>query len=218
MIVQINKALYPYARKCHAHNNYKNKSLPITDKDNYCGKYKNYELHPTNEKFLDICPNTTTSETDCKESSGMFFCKHSKSCIDKDKKCNGIVNCIYAEDEDWEECKTLFEFEETATIECYQTNRHEPYNFLIRATPCNGECKDENCNTNQIVLIVFIGLMFAGITIIVICVHFQTTKAFPSVVSDDPVIIDDEDVEARRNYKGNLLVKIKVIKYTYVLK
>ena len=207
--------MYPYVRKCHAHKHYQNKSESITD--NYCGKFEGRVESTTGTfGFHDICPNSTNNETDCKENQ--FFCKQSKSCIDQAKKCNGIINCVEGEDEDFDLCQESSKsiFPETATISCKEINRTGSYNIGILATPCNGvkECRDgrdENCDQDWRILSAFIGITFAGIVAICSYLHFRTTKRYPTIVSDDPENIDEETAEARSNFRGNVLAKIKVI-------
>ena len=198
-------ALYPFARKCIAHEKYQNKSQDST-KDS-CGKYEAFNLKAGKREFTDICPNSS-NETDCKgKGNEFFFCKKSKSCLDKTKICDGIVHCIHGEDEEIELCKSTFP--ETATIHCKEPDRGS-YDITILATPCSGECKDENCDTDWRILSAFVGFTFAAIAFLCSCIHFRTTKKYPTVVSDDPEIIDEEIANARQNYKGNVLANIKV--------
>ena len=70
-----------------------------------------------------------------------FYCNRSKTCIPKSFTCNGAVNCVHAEDEDFELCKHTFP--EGATVYCQEANRTQ-YNISIYAVPCDGiiECKD----------------------------------------------------------------------------
>ena len=199
------RALYPYVRKCHAHKHYQKKSQNISD--NHCGKFAVFKI---NWKFelLDICPYSANNETDCKENE--FFCELSKSCVHQDKTCDGIINCVQGEDEDWKLCKTKFKFDETATIECYQAKRGS-YNLLIKATPCSGECKDENCDQDWKVLSAFISFTFVVIILISSYIHFKTTNKYPTMISDAPENIDDETAKYRSGLKGDSLVQIKVL-------
>ena len=205
-------ALYPYARKCIAHEKYQHKTQKSTK--NSCGKYKgnkgwtNGIWNGKEKQQLDICPNSTI-EADCKGNE-FFFCKKSKSCLDMAKICDGIVHCIFGEDEAWNLCNSKFTFEDTATRECYQSNRGT-YDLFIKATPCSGECRDENCDTDWKILSAFVSFTFAAIIFLCSFVHFRTTKKYPTIVSDDPEIIDEEIANARQNYKGNVLANIKVI-------
>ena len=65
-----------------------------------------------------------------------FFCQKSKSCIPKSWTCDGAVQCIYGEDEDFELCKDTFP--ERATIKCLEANRTNLFNITIFAVPCDG--------------------------------------------------------------------------------
>ena len=74
-----------------------------------------------------------------------FYCQVSKTCIEKNKICDGVVHCIIGEDESLEACEHVFHerFSKSARIICLEVNRTS-YNFWIKAIPCNGivECKD----------------------------------------------------------------------------
>ena len=207
------RALYPYARKCIAHEKYQNKSQASTK--NSCGKYggQNSATHPVSAEILDICPNSAI-ETDCKGNE--FFCNQSKSCVEKAKICDGIVHCIFGEDEDWDLCKTEFKFDEAATIECNQSDRGS-FNLPIKATPCNGirECSDindEDCGESRTVLIISIVIAFVLILALCIFIHYKTITKYPTQISDDPEFIDDETAKYCSNLKGNRLAQIKVCK------
>ena len=187
-----NSDTYPIVRKCIVHQK------------------ENIQIEHC-KSHLDTCPNSTKNEKDCEE-NGKFFCKMSKSCIDQTKTCDGIVHCIGAEDEDFNLCHQASKsiFPETATIPCNEIGRGS-YNIKILATPCSGECRDENCDQDWRILSVFIGFTFAGIATMCAYLHFRTTKRYPTIVSDDPENIDEETAEARSNFRGNVLAKIKVI-------
>ena len=211
------RALYPYARKCIAHEKYQNKSQASTK--NSCGKYVGWNSATSDwDKILDICPNSTI-ETDCKGNE--YFCKQSKSCLDKAKKCDGIVHCIFGEDEDWDLCKAEFEFDEAATIECNQLDRGS-YNITIKATPCNGirECSDyndEDCKEDWITIIISLSTTFVVILVLFAFSHSRVTKKFPSTVPYVPEIDNldyEETANARSSIKGDVLAKIKVILFS----
>ena len=76
---------------------------------------------------------------------------------------------------------------------------------------CKKMYLDENCDTDWRILSAFVGFTFAAIAFLCSCIHFRTTKKYPTIVSDDPEIIDEETAKARQNYKGNVLANIKVI-------
>ena len=187
-----NYHLYPIVRKCIAHQNEKIQDITAE----HCNTRHSY-----------ICPNSLTSKTDCKKID-KFFCDQSKSCIDHDKTCDGIVHCVHAEDEDWDLCKT--KFDETATFKCIEKNRGS-YNIFITATPCSGQCRDENCDQDRRVVGASIGLTFAAIVGICSYIHFKTTKKYPAKNSDIIKKIDLNTANARNALKGDDLAKIKVI-------
>ena len=137
-------------------------------------------------------------------------------------KCDGIVNCVHGEDEEFELCQSTFP--ETATIRCQEIDRGSynvtidrwSYDITILATPCNGirECldiDDEDCGESTEVLITSLVIVF--IVILAVCgfVHHTTTKQYPTMISDDPEFVDDETAKYRSGLKGNILAQIKVI-------
>ena len=65
-----------------------------------------------------------------------FYCQESKSCIPKSWTCDGAVQCIYGEDEDFELCRNTFP--ERATFKCLEGNRTNLFNVTIFAVPCDG--------------------------------------------------------------------------------
>ena len=204
-MIDSNYALYPYARKCIAHEKYQYKSEKST-KDS-CGKFQNDygDIH-------DNCPNSK-NETDCKQKE--FFCEQSQSCIDKSKICDGIVHCIFGEDESIQLCKSTFP--ETATIQCKEIDR-ESYDISILATPCNGirECSDvddEDCDESKEALIISLVIAFVLITALCVFIHYKTTTKYPPQLSNDAEFIDDETTKYRSNLKGNQLAEIKVCQH-----
>ena len=197
--------MYPYARKCIAHEKYQNKSQASTK--NSCGKYVGWNPYTS-----DICPNST-NETDCKGNE--FFCDQSKSCVDKAKICDGIVHCIFGEDEGIELCKSTFP--ETATVQCKEIDRGS-YDISILATPCNGirECSDvddEDCDESKEALIISLVIAFVLITALCVFIHYKTTTKYPPQLSNDAEFIDDETTKYRSNLKGNQLAEIKVCQH-----
>ena len=107
----------------------------------YCDTYKEFKpenetQQSCNEKTLWLNPPYLLDKEET------FYCKISKTCIPRSWTCNGLVNCIFGEDEDFELCKSTFP--ESATIKCLEGNRGL-FNVTILAVPCNGiiECKHE---------------------------------------------------------------------------
>ena len=204
--------MYPYARKCIAHEKYQNKSQASTK--NSCGKYvgRNSATLVLDE-ILDICPNST-NETDCKGNE--FFCDQSKSCVEKAKICDGIVHCIFGEDEDWDLCKSPFP--ETATVQCKEIDRGS-YNITILATPCNGirECgekNDEDCEKDWIAIILSLSTTFVLILVLFAVLFYKVTKEFRAIVPYVAENIDEETANTRSALKGDALAKLKVRLYS----
>ena len=95
-----------------------------TDHSNTCGNFKVQSIESNKPVNFDICPNLFESQKECEE-KGKFFCKNSKSCIEKAKVCDGVVHCLDAMDEDFELCQHTFP--ETATFRCIEKNRDRYY-------------------------------------------------------------------------------------------
>ena len=68
-------------------------------------------------------------------SEDYFDCQESKMCIPKTFICDGSVNCKYAEDENFELCKSTFP--DGATYKCIEADRPF-YKIWIYAVPCDG--------------------------------------------------------------------------------
>ena len=107
---------YPYARKCSA---LKNQNMEV-ENSYTCGYFKVHSIESDTRVNLDICPNSIESQKECEE-KGKFFCKNSKSCIEKAKVCDGVVHCLDAMDEEFELCQHTFP--ETASFRCKEKNR-----------------------------------------------------------------------------------------------
>ena len=107
---------YPYARKCLPLKN-ENKEV---ENSYTCGYFTVESIESNKPVNLDICPNSIESQKECEE-KGKFFCKNSKSCIEKAKVCDGVVHCLDAMDEEFELCQHTFP--ETASFRCKEKNR-----------------------------------------------------------------------------------------------
>ena len=200
--------LYPIARKCVAHNGQMSEII------NVCGKSDEGGVITD----LEICPNSTT-QSDCNKTDD-FFCSESKSCIKKKQLCDGIVHCLYGEDERFEHCT----FPESATLNCTERGRTSKYNIEIKATPCNGqtECKDgkdEECEKNNLYIYIPMFCAFVVIAIFFFSLDYSIKRQQHDVVitntSDEP--ISDEAIRCRQNLKGNQLAKLKVCNYYITL-
>ena len=96
--------------------------------------------------------------------------------------CDGVVHCLFGEDETFEQCQKTFPKE--ATITC-QENR--AYDITIKAIPCNGgipECRDgsdEDCEDDIKVLVVAIVFL----VLLTFCIYFYLKwKIIPEWAED----------------------------------
>ena len=158
-----------------------------------------------------------------------YFCPLSKICIPNEWKCDGAVQCIHGDDEDFELCKDSFP--EAATITCLEKDRPF-YEIWIKATPCDGvvECKDgqdENCQLDppgmdyiimtSIVFVIFSAWIYKYIQIHATRANSDCTILIhsfdePAVIADDPEVITsiDWDPDECKKYKGMKLIDLKV--------
>ena len=163
----------------------------------------------------------TTTKSECNKTNG-YYCSLSQSCIKQEQKCDGIVHCLHAEDENFDECKNIFI--ETATIQCFESNRTSKYAITIKATPCNEEkeCKDKNdedCEKNNLFICILLFSAFVVTAIICYSLHFSTTRQHQVVIAccihttiahKTESNISDEAIRIRLNLKGNQLAELKV--------
>ena len=149
------------------------------------------------------------NETQCKIQN-MYHCSKSNQCIWQDWVCDGFVQCIKGDDEDFHLCNKRESFDEGATVKCTEAERFG-YNITILATKCNGrtECKDGNdevdCQKDDTAGLIAIGIMFWTIAVIWIAIHL---KFAPD---------DDTSQESRYDsnmacLKGDELAMLKVSK------
>ena len=161
-----------------------------------------------------------------------YFCPLSKTCIPNKWKCDGAVQCIHGDDEDFELCKDSFP--EAATITCLEKDRSF-YEIWIKATPCDGvvECKDgqdENCELNPpgidyiimgcLVLVIFSAWIYKYIQLLWIyatransdCTSLIHSTDEPATITDDPEVItsNEWDPDECKKYKGMKLIDLKV--------
>ena len=121
-----NRSLYPFTRKCIAYPKYQDKSKEVKDKQTVCGHFQSIQSLIGKSETIDICPNSRKSESECLENQ--YFCNRSKSCIGRDKTCDGIANCLYGEDESFEICQHIFP--KSAAIICSENkDREDPYQY-----------------------------------------------------------------------------------------
>ena len=93
------------------------------------------------------CPNSANEKECLNEGDNHFYCHLSKTCIDRDKLCDGVVHCIKGEDETFKNCSDLDvlkgKFPPNANEKCNDSSK-PAYDIPIFAIRCNGdvECKN----------------------------------------------------------------------------
>ena len=94
------------------------------------------------------CPNSANEEECLNKGDNYFYCHLSKTCIGRDKLCDGIVHCIMGEDETLKNCTDLDDdlsetFPPNANEKCIDPSK-PGYNIPILAIRCNGEAECKN--------------------------------------------------------------------------
>ena len=127
---------YTHATQCSSYD----KTKSIEELGNDCSKSWQIQTYQNQKPY---CPNSTNEEECSNKGVNYFYCPLSKTCIDRDKLCDGAVHCIIGEDESFEHCRNEFSvmFPKSATVQCIDASKPF-YNITIKATPCNGliEC------------------------------------------------------------------------------
>ena len=150
------------------------------------------------------------NETQCKNQN-MYHCPISNQCIWFDWVCDGFVQCLEGDDEDFDLCNERKSFAEGATVKCNETKRYT-YNITILATKCNRivECQngedelDSDCQTDESKVSIVLGVVFAVIFLIWIWIHhFYSTYLTEENISK-------EKCEWAQNLKGDSLAFTKV--------
>ena len=103
----------------------------------YCfegDKAKNYTPARDCATYAPLLQNASKVTCSSKEE---FYCSKSNSCVSESFVCDGSVNCLNGEDEDFDLCKSKSAFSESATVECLEANRTF-INITILAIPCDG--------------------------------------------------------------------------------
>ena len=146
------------------------------------------------------------NEIQCQNHS-MFHCRRSNQCIWQDWVCDGFVQCLQGEDEDFDLCYSRGSFAEGATVKCNETKRYG-YNVTILASKCNDivECRDGidevNCQNNDSEGLIALGIVFIAVAVIWVVVHVRFANDDTSQeASYDP---------ASLHFKGDKLSHIKV--------
>ena len=156
------------------------------------------------------CLDPNYQGSKCKQDS--YFCPSSKICIPKKWLCDGAVQCIRGDDEDFNLCKDTFP--ESATIKCLESNQTF-YKIWIKATPCDGvtECKDgedEDCDLkppglDYIIIACFVIVIFSAWSYRY-CTLMHSSEEPPEIVSND------WNPEECKTFKGIKLIDLKVSK------
>ena len=183
--------------------------------------------------YGDVRKSISFNSCPCQPGKGSFLCTQSNTCIPdgislfwfqnsaqtliefcfSEKKCDGVVHCIYGEDESFENCKDSYP--EEATITCIE-DRPIGYDIWIKAVPCNGikECRsreDEECEISDNILLGTMAAIFLVLLLVSILMRYfiwryrSKSNAYPKAQCD---------FEIR---KGNDLVNLKVCKYNFYL-
>ena len=146
------------------------------------------------------------NETQC-QNQNMHHCPKSNQCIWQDWVCDGFVQCLEGEDEDFSLCYEKRSFAEGATFKCTEAKRFG-YNVTILATKCNGidECRDRidevDCQNNDSEGLIALGILFITMAVIWIFIHIRFANDDASHESKyDPALL---------NFTGDKLAYIKV--------
>ena len=156
-----NSTEYVEARQCQLYNVRINDGQVCAKNEVFCN---------TKKKCLadvDDCEGGIIfgNEYSCKLQK-MHFCPRSNQCIWNDWVCDGFVQCLKGDDEDFEMCLDRKSFPKGATFKCQEANR-TGYKIEILAVPCNGipECQDgidEHFCKREGQIIVLLSILVAG--------------------------------------------------------
>ena len=185
---------------------------------------QNYEIYCPNkgECFSDVNDCEAQfyfgNETQC-ENQNMHHCRESNQCIWQDWVCDGFVQCLEGDDEDFDLCYGRESFAEGATVKCTEAQRFG-YNVTILATKCNRikECEDgsdeaeADCQSDEYESRVLVAtlVVFAVILLIWILIYY---------VYDNNETMDDiskEEKEHAQSAKGDTLALLKVAIESYI--
>ena len=118
-----------------------------------------YDSYYLDHDFLDFFKEWTPSSIFCNNSDNYEF---PPPILEPNDICDGILHCPDAEDESLEKCSHIFA--PSANIVCNKSNTNPNYEFLIKATPCDGnqECRDNedesNCEEKNQVIYLTLGI------------------------------------------------------------
>ena len=124
----------------------------------------------------------------------------------KGKICDGIVHCIYGEDEHDKLCFERISFPKDATIKCIE-NR-PGYDFTIMATPCDGfqDCRsgvDEQCQLNEL----FLAIVLLCFYVVTFLIWYHLTR---QVKKNIPVMDPINEEGLCNHIEGDDLAELKV--------
>ena len=197
-----NATKYVESRRCATYENKSLKAAHCQSNEIYCsnkGKCLDHVNFCSSQFYFG-------NETQC-QSHAMYHCHKSNQCIWQDWVCDGFVQCLEGEDEDFDLCYSRGSFAEGATIKCDEAIRYG-YNVTILATKCNGivECKngiDEvDCENNDKKGLIAVGILFMTVAIIWIAIHIK--------FSNDDTSQESKYDPSSLHYKGDKLSHIKV--------
>ena len=190
-----------------------------------CNTYKDYSYStgqcPKNQIFCPKNGNCLSKAKDCSggiyignetqcENQNMYHCPKSNQCIWQDWVCDGFVQCLEGDDEDFNLCHKRKSFAEGATVQCAEANRFG-YEVTILATKCDGvkECKDrkdeKNCENDDTKALIAIGIFLAVIIIMWIAIYLM----YDDMNTKDEEPSTDECVYAQ-SLTGDSLALLKV--------
>ena len=198
------------SRRC---STYENKSFSMKECQNdeiYCPNKRDclFDVNKCEAQFY------FGNETQC-QNQNMHHCPESNQCIWQDWVCDGFVQCLEGDDEDFNLCYERGSFAEGATVKCTEAKRFG-YNVTILATKCNGieECRDgsdkTDCQSDESRVLVATFVVFAVIFLIWIVIYH---------VYDNNETMDDiskEEKEHAQNAKGDTLALLKVAIESYI--
>ena len=159
------------------------------------------------------------NETQC-QNQNMHHCRESNQCIWQDWVCDGFVQCLEGDDEDFDLCYERESFPEGATFKCLEAKRFG-YNVTILATKCNKikECEDgidedgcgcqdrsdeADCQSDESRVLVATLVVFAVILLIWIVIYLVHDK------NESIANISKEEKEHAQSAKGDTLALLKV--------
>ena len=139
----------------------------------------------------------------------MYHCHKSNQCIWQDWVCDGFVQCLEGDNEDFNLCYERGSFAKGATLKCTEAKRFG-YDVTILATKCNRikECKDgidedeDVCQNDDSSGLIAIGIFFLAIAVIWITIFLK--------FADDAIPQESKYDQSLSDLKGDKLSSLKV--------